>query len=100
MGDDWHNRTRNVFLHTYINRIKWEQRPINCVERTYLECREQTTWHVEFESVEAEARGQVAKVEEESDEDDRDVDEDYEGNEYGMGEEALSDGEEMDTEYM
>jgi hypothetical protein len=100
IGEDWHNRTRNVFLHTYINRFKWEQRPIDCVERTYLECREQITWHVKFESVEAEARGQVAEIVEESDEDDLDADEGYEGGDYEMNEEILSDGEEMDMEYM
>jgi hypothetical protein len=97
MGDDWHDRTRDVLLYAYVNKFKWEQRPIDCVERTYLQSRESVQWHIEFESVEAEGRGQVAEIVDESDEGEHNAD----GNdEYEMGEGIFSDGEEMDVEGM
>ncbi|KAF1830226.1 hypothetical protein BDW02DRAFT_583038 [Decorospora gaudefroyi] len=50
MGDDWHNLSRDLFLYTYKDKYaEWENRPVDCVERTYLAARDEVRWFVEHE---------------------------------------------------
>jgi hypothetical protein len=49
--DEWGNRSRDYFLHTYASECG-EQKPIDCVEQTYLAARDMCRWHAKFKSVE------------------------------------------------
>jgi hypothetical protein len=49
--DEWGNRSRDFFLHTYASECG-EQRPIDCVEQTYLAARDMCRWHAKFRSAE------------------------------------------------
>jgi hypothetical protein len=108
MKDDWHSRTRDLFLHTYIQAFKWEQRPVDCVERTYLECRDRVTWHTRFRSVKDDpdaAKDEEDEPVEESDEDDdeaeddNDEDDDEDENyDYAKAEGVVADDEDIELD--
>jgi hypothetical protein len=49
VNDDWQHRTRDFFLYTYMREID-DQRSIDCIERTYLGCRDRCQWHAKFRS--------------------------------------------------
>jgi hypothetical protein len=49
--DEWGDRSRDFFLHTYASECE-EQKPIDCVEQTYLAARDMCRWHAKFRSAE------------------------------------------------
>jgi hypothetical protein len=72
LPQDWADESRNHLLQTYIATFDFEQRPMDCVERTYLELRERVKWHVTYANVAEEGEGQEEEPTELSDEEDRD----------------------------
>jgi hypothetical protein len=68
LSQDWSDDTRNRLLQTYIATFDFEQRPVDCVERTYLELRDRVKWHLEYANVDEEGKGQEEEPIEWSDE--------------------------------
>jgi hypothetical protein len=62
VSDGWQERTRDFFLYTYMKEVD-DMRPVDCVERTYLACRDSCMWHAKFRSEADEEDGELSDME-------------------------------------